>query len=128
MQKPVNVLDVALMKHVQKYNLESGEVGESVQEYLLFNKQVIISDLNPTTIKGKVVEILDKNYIPFDTVKKGWIFEDSRLTFQTYENAEGLTMEEESPYFVDNNIYIEVNQGDITIDELKEIFPEIEIY
>ena len=128
MKKPVNVLNVSVLKTVQEYDLQSGEVGKTIQGYSLFSKQVIVSDLEPDTIKSKVLEILEKNYIDFKKVKKGWIFEDSRLTFQTYEDAEGNTLDEEAEYFVDNDLYIEANDGEIIIQELQEIFPEIAVY
>jgi len=128
MKKPVNVLNVSVLKTVQEYDLQSGEVGKTIQGYSLFSKQVIVSDLEPDTIKSKVLEILGKNYIDFERVKKGWIFEDSRLTFQTYEDANGNTMDIETEYFVDNDLYIEANEGEIIIQELQEIFPEISVY
>ena len=128
MQKSVNVLKVQLTKTVQEYDQESGEVGKNIQGYSLFSKQIIISDLEPKTIRKQVLEILEKNYIDFEKVKKGWIFEDSRLTFQTFEDAEGNTMDEQTEYFVDNDLYIEINDGEVTMEELKIIFPEIEFY
>jgi len=128
MQKPVNVLKVNMVKHVQKYDLETGEVGESIQEYSLFTKMMIIEDVQPETIKDYVLKILELNCIDFETVKKGNIFEDSRITFQTFEDAEGNTEDKETGYFIDNDLYIEVNEGNITMEELQEIFPEIPLY
>jgi len=128
MQNPVNVLKVNMVKHVQKYDLETGEVGESIQEYSLFTKMMIIEDVQPETIKDYVLKVLELNCIDFETVKKGNIFEDSRITFQTFENVEGDTMEKETEYFVDNDLYIEINEGNITMEELQEIFPEILFY
>ena len=128
MQKPVNVLKVNMVKHVQKYDLETGEVGESIQEYSLFTKMMIIEDVQPETTKDYVLKILELNCIDFETVKKGNIFEDSRITFQTFEDAEGNTEDKETGYFIDNDLYIEVNEGNITMEELQEIFPEIPLY
>jgi len=129
MQKPVNVLNVELYKMVQEYSLETGEVGKAVNEYQLFTKQVIIQDLEPRTIRDEVQIILSKNYIEFDLVQKGNIFEESRLTFQTFEDAEGNTVEDEATEFMaDNDLYIRVNGGEVSMEELQEIFPEIPLY
>jgi len=128
MQKPVNVLKVSMVKSVSHYDLESGEVGENIQEYTLFTKLMIIEDIEPETIKDYVVKILDLNCIDFKTVQKGNIFEDSRLTFQTFEDANGNEMDITTEYFVDNDLYIEVNEGNITMKELQEIFSEIPLY
>jgi len=128
MQNAVNVLKVSLVKAVNHYNLKTGEVGENIQEYTLFTKLMVIEDTKPETIKDYVVKILDLNCIEFSTVQKGNIFEDSRITFQTFEDAEGNTQDKATKYHVDNDLYIEVNEGNITMEELKEIFPEIEFY
>ena len=128
MQKPVNVLNVSVLKTVNEYDLETGCVGDIMQGYSLFSKQVIISDLNPETIKEQVQKILEKNYIDFQAVQKGNIFEDSRLTFQTFEDSEGNTTDKATEYHVDNDLYIEANNGNITMEELKQIFPKISVY
>ena len=128
MQKPVNVLNVNMIKLVQEYNLETGEVGKGISEYSLFNEQIIIPDLQPKTIKSAVLAILDKNCVDYEKVKQGRIFEESRITFQTFEDEDSYTVDKESPYFVDNDIYIEINEGKVTMDELQEIFPELENY
>lgn len=129
MNKAVNVLNISLHKSISGYDMKTGEVGNNIQSYVLFNEQIIIPDLVCGTIKNKVREILDKNYIEFsEIVENGSIFEESRLTFQSFEDENGNTREKETPYFVDNDLYIEINQGNVNMDELKEIFPEISLY
>jgi hypothetical protein len=128
MNKPVNVLNVELHKTVSGYNLESGEVGTTIQGYILFKEQIVIDNVENETIRNKVIEIVEKNYVNFETVKTGVIFEESRICFQTFEDAEGYIVDKETEYFVDNDLYIEVNQGNVTTEELKAIFPEIEEY
>jgi hypothetical protein len=129
MNKPVNVLTISLHKSISSYNIETGEVGRNIQSYVLFNEQRIIPDLIHDTIKNKVKEILDKNYIELSQiVENGSIFEESRLAFQSFEDENGHTEDEQTPYFVDNDLYIEINQGSVSINELKEIFPEISLY
>ncbi|HEY8891051.1 MAG TPA: hypothetical protein VIM70_12430 [Clostridium sp.] len=128
MKNSVNVLEVSLVKNVQDYDLSTGEVGASIQEYELFTKQVIIQDLEPETIRESILILLEENYIEFDLIQKGNIFEESRLTFQTFENTSGVTQEKETSFFVDNDLYIKVNQGDVSLEELQEIFPEIPLY
>jgi len=129
MEKPVNVLSIYLHKIVSRYDMENGEVGNNINSYVLFNEQIIIPDLIYSTIKNKVMEILDKNYIEFTQIEKhGSIFEESRLAFQTFEDENGYTEEKETPYFVDNDLYIEINQGNVNIEELQGIFPEIRPY
>lgn len=129
MNKPVNTIRVHMHKYVSDYNLKTGEVGTGIQSYQLFDRLEIIPDIQPLTIKEKVARILEKNYIDFSDVEKdGFIFDESRIDFQTFEDSEGCTEYKETPYFVDNSIYIEVNNGFVSMDELQEIFPEISMY
>lgn len=128
MKNAVNVLDVQMIKMVQNYDLSTGEVGKSINEYSLFKTQVIISDVEPETIKAEILNILEKNCIDYKNIKEGSIFEESRITFQTFEAEDGYVMEKETEFFVDNDLYIEINNGKVSMEELQEIFPEIPLY
>lgn len=129
MKNAVNVLNVNLIKMVQKYDLSTGEVGKTINEYSLFTKQVVIQDLEPKTIREEVLIILEENCVEYSLVQKGNIFEESRISFQTFEDEEANTIEDnETEFFIDNDLYIEINEGKVTMEELQEIFPEIPLY
>jgi hypothetical protein len=129
MNKPVNTIKINMIKTVSDYNLETGEVNGCIQMYSQFDKLYILPDGENKTIRERVLKTLYKECIEFSTIEKnGSIFEESRLTFQTFEDENGCTEYEETPYFVDNDLYIEINNGYVSMDELKEIFPEVSLY